>query len=188
MQDERIEIKEVIVVEGKNDVAAVKRAVLAELIVTEGFTLSKNTLLRIKLAREKCGVIVLTDPDTVGERLRERINTVVPGCKHAFLPKEDALKNGDVGIENALPETIREALLKVRTPVSGAPPRFTLNDLMLNGLVGGAVSAEKRARVGKVLGIGYTNGKQFLRRLNHYSVTWEEFLDACSLAASRENI
>jgi ribonuclease M5 len=184
MQDQRIAIQEVIVVEGKNDVAAVKRAVLAEVIVTEGFILSKNTLERIKVAQAKCGVIILTDPDTVGEKLRERINAVVPGCKHAFLPKADALKNGDVGIENARPETIREALFKVRTPLYGGSPIFTLSSLMVNGLVGGVESSEQRARVGKILGIGYTNGKQFLNRLNHYGVSMEEFLDACRRATT----
>lgn len=186
--DEQMEIQEVIVVEGKNDVAAVKRAVQAEVIVTGGFALSGNTLERIKVAQSKCGVIVLTDPDTVGERLRERINAVVPGCKHAFLPREDALKDGDVGIENARPETIREALSKVRTLAAGGAPRFTLNDLMFAGLVGGDESAGKRAGVGKILGIGYTNGKQFLNRLNHYGVTREEFAHACRRVETGENI
>ena len=29
----------------------------------------------------------------------------VPGCKHAFLPREEAKKDGDIGIENASPKS-----------------------------------------------------------------------------------
>lgn len=186
--DTLVKIQEVIVVEGKDDIAAVKRAVQAEVIVTFGYVLSKATLNQIKQAKERCGVIVFTDPDTVGEKLRKRIDTAVPGCKHAFLPKESALRNGDIGIENASPESIREALIKVRTIVERTEPVFTQSDLQKHGLVGTEGAAEKRAFVGKVLGIGDTNSKQFLNRLNHYAVSTEEFLEACRLADERHNI
>ena len=63
-------IKEVIVVEGRDDVQAVKRAVDAETIITNGFALSKNTIRLIKEANERCGVVIFTDPDYVGEQLR----------------------------------------------------------------------------------------------------------------------
>lgn len=178
--------------EGKNDISAVKRAVEAEVLVTEGFILSRQTLACIKAAQARCGVIVLTDPDTVGERLRKRIDKVVPGCLHAYLPKEAALKAGDVGIENAAPEAIREALSKVRRPSGqiGALEKagkaeftraeFSQAELLKAGLAGGTGSAEKRAKVGDRLGIGRTNARQFLNRLNHYGISREEFVQVCT--------
>ena len=61
---------------------------------------------RIKAAQKRRGVIIFTDPDFAGEKIRKKIAAEVPGCKHAFLPREEAKKDGDIGIENASPESI----------------------------------------------------------------------------------
>lgn len=171
-------IKEVIVVEGRDDIAAVKRAMDVELIATSGFGISQKTLERIKKAQERCGVILFTDPDSAGERIRKTISAKVPGCKHAFLPRELATKNGDIGIENASPESIRDALSKVKTETAGTEGSFDINDLVLFSLTGAPDAAARRDRVGAILGIGYGNSKQFLNRLNRYGVTRNEFIHA----------
>ncbi|MDF2718037.1 MAG: rnmV, partial [Paenibacillus sp.] len=108
-------IKEVIVVEGKDDTTAIRRAVEAETIETGGSAINEDVYRRIELAQQKRGVIIFTDPDHAGERLRRLITARVPGCKHAFLSQEEATKKGDIGIENASPETIRKALAAVKT-------------------------------------------------------------------------
>ena len=46
-------IKEVIVVEGKDDVAAVKKAVDAEMIAVGGFGINAKVISRIKEAQKK---------------------------------------------------------------------------------------------------------------------------------------
>lgn len=46
-------IKQVIVVEGKSDIARVSMAVDADMIATEGFTLRPEVIERIRLAHEK---------------------------------------------------------------------------------------------------------------------------------------
>lgn len=171
-------IKETIVVEGKDDEAALKRAVDCEVIITRGFGMTEETLLRIAHAAETTGIIVFTDPDFAGERIRERIVKRVPSCKHAFLSKEDAMLKDNIGIENASPESIIEALGKVRTIRKDTDLRFTKQDLFMLELEGFEHSAEKRNQLGKALGIGYCNAKQFLNRLNHYGVTREEFMEA----------
>lgn len=61
-------IKEVIVVEGKDDLAAVKRACQAEVIITNGLGITAEKIAEIKAAQERCGVIILTDPDYPGRR------------------------------------------------------------------------------------------------------------------------
>ena len=83
-------IKEIIVVEGRDDVTAVKRALDAELITTGGFGFPKGVMERIKAAQKRRGVIIFTDPDFAGEKIRKKIAQEVPGCKHAFLPREEA--------------------------------------------------------------------------------------------------
>ena len=171
-------IKEVIVVEGRDDVAAVKRAVDAEIITTHGFGITKETLKRIEFAKEKRGVIIFTDPDFAGERIRKTIASKIKGCKHAFLPREEAIKDGDIGIENANPDSIREALSKVRSEVKEKRSEFKKIDLIRNDLEGSQNASKRRDRLGKLLGIGYGNSKQFLNRLNNYGITREEFENA----------
>jgi ribonuclease M5 len=171
-------IKEVIVVEGRDDIAAVKRAVDAELIATSGFGITGRTIERIKSAQERCGVIIFTDPDYAGEKIRKTIADKVKGCKHAFLPRELAMKDGDIGVENASPESIREALSKVKTEINMDRKEFDMNDLVSFNLSGNAEAASARDRLGQELGIGYGNSKQFLNRLNRYGITREEFIKA----------
>lgn len=171
-------IKEVIVVEGRDDITAVKRAIECELIATGGFGFPKGVMERIKSAQERRGVIIFTDPDFAGEKIRKKISDEVPGCKHAFLPREEAMKNGDIGIENASPESILSALSKVRTEIKENRNEFSNIDLVKNELIGGDNSSYKRDLVGRKLGIGYGNSKQFLNRLNNYGVTREEFESA----------
>ncbi|AOY75489.1 ribonuclease M5 [Clostridium formicaceticum] len=171
-------IKEIIVVEGKDDVAAIKRAVEAETIITGGFALPPSTIERIKTAAKKRGVIIFTDPDFAGEKIRKTIAAQVPNCKHAFLPKEKAMKEGDIGIENASPENILLALKSARSQIIEKRREFTQKDLIEKGLIGNPQAAFRRAELGKILGIGYGNAKQFLNRLNHYGVTREEWQEA----------
>lgn len=171
-------IKEVIVVEGRDDVTAVKRALDAELITTGGFGFPKGVMERINAAQERRGVIIFTDPDFAGEKIRKKIANEVPGCKHAFLPREEAKKNGDIGIENATPESIIAALKKVRTEIEGNRSEFDRVDLVRNGLIGNEEASIRRDHIGNILGIGYGNAKQFLNRLNNYGVSREEFVNA----------
>lgn len=178
MKEPKKEIKEVIVVEGKDDISQVKRAVKAEIIATGGFSLPERTLEQIKGAARRKGIIILTDPDYPGEWIRREVTKAVTEAKHAFIPKEDALKEGNVGIENASPENILLALERARCELQTPRAEFTKGDLMKEGLIGVEGATERRDRLGKILGIGYGNAKQFLNRLNHYGVTREEWRQA----------
>ncbi len=171
-------IKEVLVVEGKMDVVAIDKAVEADCIITEGFNLKPQALDSIAKAYQKRGIIIMTDPDSAGERIRRFLTKRFPEAKHAFIPKEDATANNDIGIEQASPEAIRTALAKVRTMDWEPTNNFTGADLLKAGISGSPAASEKRAKLGAVLGIGYANAKTFLQRLNHYGITRQEFQQA----------
>lgn len=171
-------IKEVLVVEGKMDVVAIDKAVEADCIITEGFNLKPQALDSIAKAYQKRGIIIMTDPDSAGERIRRFLTKRFPEAKHAFIPKEDATANNDIGIEQASPEAIRTALAKVRTMDWEPTNNFTGADLLRAGISGSPATSEKRAKLGAVLGIGYANAKTFLQRLNHYGITRQEFQQA----------
>ncbi|KMU98136.1 DNA primase, partial [Acinetobacter sp. VT 511] len=131
-----------------------------------GSAINQRILKRIALAQERRGVIVLTDPDHAGERIRKIIANKVPGCKHAFIPEADATRKGDIGVENASPEAIRHALARVHTSYEGAPSLIDWEDLIAAGLIVHPQAAARRMEMGNLLGIGYCNGKQFHKRLS----------------------
>lgn len=161
-------------VEGPSDVSAVRRAVDAELIVTGGFALTDEILERIRVARDRRGVVVLTDPDHAGEQIRRRVEAEAGPCKHAWIDRALCTRDGDVGVENAPPEAIRAALASVRVGSIEIVDRFTVDDLLRYRLTGVPEAAARRAAVGAALGIGRSNTRQLLRRLNHYGITVEE--------------
>lgn len=157
------------------DIIAVSRAADADFIITDGFHLRKNTLEAIKAAYNKRGIIILTDPDPAGERIRAFLTKRFPKAKHAFIPLEDATANNDIGVEQASPTAILSALSKVRAGSIEPSDIFSSKDMVANNLTGSQNSSERRAKLGKILGLGAANAKTFLKRLNHYGVTREEF-------------
>lgn len=184
-----MKIKEIIVVEGRDDTTAIKRAVDADTIETNGSAISMQTIERIKLAQKIRGVIIFTDPDFPGQKIRQTITEQVPGCKHAFIPKEDALhKHGKgVGVEHAKPETIRMALSQALPMQEEIVEEITQEDLIVAGLVGGPGAKERRERLGEILKIGYTNGKQLHKRLMMFNISKEDFSRAMSVVSQEEN-
>ncbi len=173
-------VQEMIVVEGKDDTTAVRRALGADTIETGGSAVGEDVLRRIELAQARRGVIVFTDPDAPGERIRKIVAERVPEAKHAFLTKDEARGPRGLGVEHASDEAIRRAIERVRAPESGAAasPEITWEDLLDAGLIVHASSARRRERMGELLGIGYANGKQFHKRCLMFRIAPEEFAAA----------
>lgn len=196
MNSEKPEVVESIVVEGRGDYAAVLSAVSADIIITHGFKIRNSARARILSAAKGRGVIVFTDPDHAGEEIRRKVSGIVgavtsaaaaPAIKHARIVREDGLRGGDVGVENASSNCILDALIKAgatfRGHVCGAAKsqcadisqtrsgaRIAESDMHRLGLVGDG-SRAVRIKLGRILGIGYANSKQFLHRLNAAGVT-----------------
>lgn len=171
-------IKEVIVVEGRDDITAVKKAVDAEMIAVGGFGINAKVINRIKEAQKRKGVIVLTDPDFAGEKIRSIISKRVKGIKHAYIAQEDGLKDGDIGVENATPEVIIKALENAKITLEEKNEFYTPQDMRYFKLTGYPDSKKRRLILGKALGIGYGNANQMLSRLNNYGISKEEFIEA----------
>lgn len=187
--EEIMKIKEFIVVEGKDDTTTIKRAVDADTIETNGSAINEDTIEKIKRAQKTRGVIIFTDPDYPGEKIRKTISERVPGCKHAFLPKENAIaKNGKgLGVEHASLEAIQNALKDAQIMSDSIKEEITQEDLIIAGLIGGAGSKERRIMLGKLLKIGYTNGKQLYKRLMMFQISRQEFAEALAAVIQEEN-
>ena len=172
-------IKELIVVEGKNDAHAVRQALGdVDIIWTDGYGLTKEKLNYIAEMANRQGVIVFTDPDTVGEQIRNRIRAYVPQAKHTYLTKKNALKKGDIGVENAPLQEIRYAFAHIQQEQQTINENFTMDDLFSAGLTGSPRAGELRIMLGRKLGIGDTNAKQFLHRLNRFGISRQSFFQA----------
>lgn len=180
MMEDKMKIQEVIVVEGKDDTKRIKMAVNADTIETRGSAISDETLDQIAELQEKRGVIVFTDPDYSGEKIRKTIREAVPGVKHAFLKRKDAVPvhQGSLGVEHASPEVIREALKNLYTEVPDAPAMISRETLAAKELINGPAAKKRRELLGEILNIGYTNGKQLYKRLRLFEITPGDFEDA----------
>lgn len=183
-------IKEIIVVEGKDDTQAIQKAVNADTIETNGSAINEAILEQIRHAQKNRGVIIFTDPDVPGEKIRKIISSHVPGCKHAFLPRNEAReKNGKgIGVEHASTEAIRKALEAVRVEMMEWKSDITQSDLFIYGLIGGAKAKKLREKLCERLKLGYANGKQLMKRLAMFQITRETFVEAMEVIMQEEEM
>lgn len=178
----RMRIEEVIVVEGKDDTKNLQRFIDADTIETNGSALSDETLAKIEHAEAVRGVIVFTDPDFSGEKIRKQVAEIVPTAKHAFIPRKKGVpkkSGGSLGVEHADEEAILSALKNVSTPTTEIfETSITTEDLVRFGLIAGPKAKKRRELLGDKLNIGYTNGKQLKKRLNVFQISEEAFMIA----------
>lgn len=186
-----VKIKEIIVVEGRDDTAKIQQVIDADTIETNGSAINNRILEQIKHAQTKRGIIIFTDPDYPGERIRHIIDQAVPGCKHAFLTQENArskhARHKSLGIEHASKEAIVHALESVYELVERQVGEITKQDLIDYGLIGGKGSRLKREKLGELLQIGHTNGKQLLKRLTMFQITKVQFEQAMNCLEQEES-
>ena len=135
-------IREVIIVEGRDDIDAVQKAVSADIIATHGYGISASTLDRIRRAYETRGIIILTDPDHAGGRIRKRLTELFPEAGQAYVSRGEAENGDDIGIENAKPEVIRRAIEAAGRTMIDRTAEFDEADMAYYGLTGGICSAE----------------------------------------------
>ncbi len=173
-----IKIKETIIVEGKNDKKKLLSFLNCDVITTNGSALDKKVLNLIKIAHDKNGVIIFTDPDYQGKQIRQKIqNFLNNSCKHAFLKIEEARgPRKKIGIEHASTKVINMSLKNVITFHNNKPSisweeYFTLN------LIGYNDSASLRKTVTDHFDMLYCNGKQLFKRLQMMRVTADEVLE-----------
>ena len=166
-------IKEVIVVEGKNDTKRLKTFFDCETIETHGLGLDSQTIDFIKQMHKTRGIILFLDPDSPGEKIRNKLNNEIPNLKNAFILKEDAKTKKKVGIEHASYEALKEALENVVT-YGEYDNNLNMADLSELGLMGDDNSKEKRMIISKHFHIGKCNSKTMLKRLNLLGIKKED--------------
>lgn len=180
-----------VITEGRYDKARLSTVIDGLIITTEGFGIfnskEKQTLIK-KIAAEK-GIIILTDSDAAGFKIRNFLKNIVPegSITHAYIPdiygkekrKAAPSKEGKLGVEGIDNSILEKALLatglfaQTEREISTEP--VTASDLFETGLTGRENSADRRRELLVSMGLpARLTGKNLLSVLNTF-MTKEEF-------------
>lgn len=189
-------VKEAIIVEGVYDKIRLSGFIDGIILTTGGFRVfnSRKTQQSIRTLAEKTGVVILSDSDSAGLKIRNFIKQLAPDAVilHAYIPeingkerrKDKASAEGLLGVEGMTEEIIIDAIRKSGATVddfAGMPRserEITKADMFALGLSGGEGSAEKRAAIAKELGLPSKLSANMLLDVINRLLTYEEL---CSL-------
>jgi len=163
--------EDIIVVEGNHDVIKIKKAYPnANCCITNGSEISIETIRYLKEMSKLHRIIIFTDPDSPGEKIRSEILKEIPNALNAFIRKKDSISknNKKVGVEHASIEDIKKALDGIyNSEIVIKESNIKLSDLYDLGLIGDVNSSIIRDKISDMLNIGIPNSKQFLKRINN---------------------
>ena len=192
-----LKLEQAVLVEGKYDAARLTNLVDATILTTDGSRVFRdkelqNMLKRIAAAQ---GLIILTDSDDAGFRIRHFVTGLV-GAEHvlqAYVPavpgkearKQAPGKEGLLGVEGIADDLILQGL---QTALDSAPApqttaqdtdriAITYTDLYEWGISGTANSADRRRALLARLGLPPRLSKKELLQVLNTLYTWES-LDA----------
>ena len=160
-----IKLKHAIVVEGRYDKARLANIFDAPIIETGGFGIYKNAAKRelIKTLAHGDGIVIITDPDKAGFRIRNYIKSFCAGGMvwDVYLPdvpgrerrKRVPSKEGLLGAEGLDDGVIIEAFRRAGVGEGEGAAPFTKAFLTELGICGGADSSALRASLAKQLGL-----------------------------------
>ena len=169
-QRELLHTDRVLVVEGKYDAARLSHLTDAMILLTDGFGIYKDKKRQqlLKALAKKNGLILFTDSDAAGFRIRTYITNLV-GAEHvvqAYVPaihgkekrKPQPGKEGLLGVEGVDDAIVLQALKDALGPEADAAPKpagraITYTDLYNWKLSGTPGSAERKYALLNALGL-----------------------------------
>lgn len=187
-----IKIELPVIVEGKYDKIKLSGFIDGIIIETDGFRIfadkEKQSFIR-HLARTK-GIIVITDSDAAGFKIRSYIKNIAADGKiiNVYMPdiygkekrKTAPSKEGKLGVEGISREIILEAMEKAGVTHSESKNEnrrmITTADFFEYGLTGNENSREKRLKFTSHYGLpARISNSQLLKLLNSF-ITYEDFV------------
>ena len=127
-----------------------------------------------ELSKER-KIIILTDPDYPGLRIRNIINQEIPNAYNAFVSRDKASNGKKLGVAETPIEEIVRALENARVfSLEKEEKLYTLSDLYELGLVGQINSSFLREKVYKRYNLGYGNAKTLIKRLSSLGINKDE--------------
>lgn len=189
-----LQIKQAIIVEGKYDKIKLASLVKAVIIPTHGFRIFKDAELLelIRYYARTTGILILTDSDRAGFRIRSYLKGAVPegDIRNLYIPdvfgkekrKDKPSAEGKLGVEGMEADILREAFRKAGVLTEAVPEGdpITKTDLYLAGLSGTPDCAEKRRALQQSLGLPSMLSSGALLDVLNAMMTREEFLNLTS--------
>lgn len=189
-----IHLDKPVIVEGKYDKIKLENFLDAVIIETDGFRIFSDREKRalIKHLAETKGIIVMTDSDSAGFRIRNFIRNIASGGEviNVYIPdvfgkekrKTEASKEGKLGVEGLSKEVLTEALTKAgvfHTESKNTDARkITVTDLFEDGFTGSDNSRERKEKLLKSLSLpAKLSNTQLLKLMNTF-MTYEDYRNA----------
>lgn len=189
-----LHIKQAVVVEGRYDKIALSAVLDAPILTTEGFRIFSDKEKAATLAHlaKTRGLVVITDSDSAGFRIRNYIKSVTrdENVLHLYIPqiigrerrKSAPSKEGFLGVEGFSPQQL-EALLRRQgltddRDTQAAPP-FTPAQFYQLGLNGQEGSAQKRQKVLAHFGLPSYLSAKAMRTILHCYTDYEGLAALC---------
>ena len=186
-----IKINEAVVVEGKYDKIKLSNILDTIIIETDGFAIfqDKEKQKLIRFLAEKRGIVVMTDSDSAGFKIRSFIKNITKSenVKNVYIPdiygkekrKTEASKEGKLGVEGMKAEVIVEALRKAGVIYNHNDKtesrEITHTDFFEDGVSGGENSSVFRKALAKELDLPQQiSASSLLKIINSY-MTHEEY-------------
>lgn len=195
-----IHVNETVIVEGKYDKIKLSSLIDAVIIETGGFSIfnDRERLALIRRMAERTGVLILTDSDAAGFKIRHFLGGALPqgSVKHAYIPdilgkeprKAAPSKEGKLGVEGVPAQALMESLARAGVLCGEAPParRVTKTDFYEDGLSGGEGSARRRARLLGLLGLPARLSSNGLLQVLGAMMTYDEYKRAVARLRAEE--
>ena len=190
---EKIHTSRVIVVEGKYDASRLSGITDATILCTDGFGIYTDTDRQkmLKQLAKKNGLIILTDSDAAGFRIRNFVTNIVgaDNVLQAYTPaqqgkekrKAEPGKEGLLGVEGIDDDVLYQILQELvetqpqpKVEPAAAQREITYTDLYAWGLSGTAGAAERKAALLKKLDLPPRLSKKAMVQVLNRLHTWQE--------------
>ncbi len=186
-----IKIKQAVIVEGKYDKIKLSSILDAVIIQTDGFAVfkdkEKQRLIR-KLAQTR-GIVILTDSDSAGFKIRSFIGGSVPkeNVYHAYIPdvfgkerrKDVPSKEGKIGVEGLDTDILLDSLTRAGITCEHTREhtrQVTVTDLYEVGLTGKKESSFLRKAFLKSLSLPERLSTNSLVQMINAFMSYDEFM------------
>ena len=189
-----IKIKEAVIVEGRYDKIKLSAIIDTVIIETDGFAVFKDKEKQkfIRFLAEKRGIIIMTDSDSAGFKIRNFINGITKSenIKNVYIPdiygkekrKTEMSKEGKLGVEGMKPEIILSALEKAGILCDKNEKtechKITHTDFFEDGISGGENSSEIRKALAKQLDLPERISSSALLKIINVYMTYDEYKEA----------
>lgn len=196
-----IKIKEAVIVEGKYDKIKLSGIIDTVIIETDGFAIFKDKEKQklIRFLSEKRGIIIMTDSDSAGFKIRNFINGITKSenIKNVYIPdiygkekrKTESSKEGKLGVEGMQPQIIMTALEKAGVLCSQNDKKsgneITHTDFFEDGVSGGENSSEIRKMLAKELDLPERISSSSLLKIINSYMTYDEYKEAIKAVQSK---